>query len=254
MVRKNALFWGMTIVCAVMVALGLALPGPAQAGPAASPPHCVTGTFTENSGNGPTFHHVSFCDMTSNTNYMIVDGSALQNKAVIFGSHAGQTVSQFAALGHTAAGLSALKQCFGHNGVTTPGLIMGDCIFQPSGLGGALYWSFNESSFNWDKHPGSNLDWVEASTVHMAPDANPVNNKHDFWTGIARTGGNFCSVINPGYNEEPTMCAFPGQPAHVMSARQAASYEQFEQAMEAANIPDCAWSMTIESSQCDVDS
>jgi hypothetical protein len=150
--------------------------------------------------------------------------------------------------------LPNLAGCFGHEGEQLSGLIAYECIFQPSGLGGALYWSANEANFNWDKHPGTGLDWVEASTVHLTPDSNPVNNKHDFWVGIARTGGNFCSVINPGYNEEPTMCAFPGQPAHVMSARQQASYDQFEAAMEAANIPDCSWSMTIESSQCDIDS
>lgn len=244
LIRYALVLLGVMSLLAVSTGAGVAL----TAGTHDSPPHCTTGTFTENSGNGPTFHHVSFCDMTSNTNTMIVDGSPLQNRAVIFGSVTSHKLTA------VTPALSSLSQCFGHDGIKAPGLIMGECIFQPSGLGGALYWSFNESDFNWDKHPGSNLDWVEASTVHVAADANPPNFKHDFWVGIARTGGNFCSVINPGYNQEPTTCAFPGQPAHVMSVRQQASYDQFEAAMEAANIPDCAWSMTIESSQCDIDS
>ena len=154
-----------------------------------------------------------------------------------------------------ASSSSNLAGCFNHEGVQlSSGLIAYECIFQPPNLGGALYWSANESNFNWDKHPGDGLDWVEASTVHVTTDSNPVNNKHDFWVGIARTGGNFCSVINPGYDQHPTQCAFPGQPAHTMSTRQQASYDQFAAAMQAANIPDCAWSMTIESTQCDVDS
>lgn len=242
-----------SIVSAILLG-GALLAGAATTVNAEPVPHCQVVTFSENSGNGPTYKHVQFCDVNSRTNYMIVDGGSLQNKAVIFGSHVKNTVTSTPLALTASSALTGIAGCWGNNGVQLgPGLIGYECINQ-SGPGGALYWSANEANFNWDKHPSDGLDWVEASTVHLTPDSNPVNNKHDFWVGIARTGGNFCSVINPGYDMHPTMCAFPGQPAHVMSARQQQSYDQFAQSMVAANVPDCAWSMTIESTQCDIDS
>ena len=149
------------------------------------------------------------------------------------------------------ASSSPLAACFGHNGTELLNHIAYECIAQPSGLGGALYWSVNESSFNWDKHPGSGLDWVEASTLHPAPDANPPTYKQSFWVGIGRNHI-FCTVIGPGYGQHPTQCEENGM-THVMTAKQQASYDQFAAAMVAANLPDCAWSMTISSDQCDID-
>lgn len=151
-----------------------------------------------------------------------------------------------------ASGGNSLAGCFGHNGTQLSGLIAYECIFQPSGLGGALYWSANESNINWDKHPGAGLDWVEASTIYPTPDANPPNTRQSFWVGIAHQGV-FCSVIDPGYDQHPTQCEENGR-VHNMSARQQASYNQFAAAMTALNPPDCAWSETIVSSQCDIDS
>lgn len=156
------------------------------------------------------------------------------------------------AFAQPAPGLPSLAGCFGHHGVQLSSHIAYECIAQPSGLGGALYWSVNESNFNWDKHPGAGLDWVEASTLHPAPDANPPNTRQAFWVGIAHQG-TFCTVIGPGYDQHPTQCEENGQ-VHTMTSRQQASYDQFAAAMVAAKVPDCAWSMTIGSDQCDIDS
>jgi hypothetical protein len=149
-------------------------------------------------------------------------------------------------------GLPNLAGCFGHEGIQITGFIAYECVFQPPGLGGALYWSANESNFNWNKHPGSGLLWVEASTVHVATDTNPPNTIHSFWVGIANHG-TFCTVIGPGYDQHPTKCEINGA-IQTMTSQQQASYNQFAAAMAAAHLPDCAWSMTAESSQCDIDS
>ena len=145
-----------------------------------------------------------------------------------------------------------LAGCFGHNGIHASGLIMYECIFQPPGLGGALYWSANESQFLWDKHPGTGLDWVAAATLHPATDANPPNTAQAFWVGIKHNRV-YCTVINPGYDQHPTRCEENGR-VHPMTAKQQASYDQFAAAMTAANLPDCAWSMTASSNACDIDS
>lgn len=150
----------------------------------------------------------------------------------------------------TTAGLPDLAGCFGHHGVQLSTHIAYECIDQ-SVAGGALYWSANESNFNWDKHPAQGLDWVEASTLHPASDANPPNNRQSFWVGIAHNGA-FCTVINPGYDQHPTQCEADGV-VHLMTAKQQASYDAFAAAMASANLPDCAWSMTIVSDQCDID-
>jgi hypothetical protein len=145
--------------------------------------------------------------------------------------------------------------CFGHPGVqaaNSNGPLIGyECVYQPPGDGGALYWSANESNLNWDKHPGPGLLWVEASTLYPTPDANPPNTVKAFWVGIAHDG-TFCSVINPGYHQHPTQCAVNGN-IQTMTPVQQASYNQFAKAMTDANVPDCAWSMTIVSDQCDID-
>lgn len=253
----------MTIATALLLG-GSIITGATVAG-ADNPPHCTTGVFTENSGNGPTYHNVHYCSVNRFTNYMIVDGGPLQNGATIFGQHVSDpnkvnTASTLAALVSGAPlsrtvvnSLPNLAGCFNQHGVQLSTHISYECIDQ-SVPGGALYWSANESNFNWDKHPDSGLLWLEASTLHPATDANPPNNKQAFWVGIGHQGS-FCSVVNPGYNEEPTMCALPGQLAHTMTARQQATYDQFESSMESINnIPDCAWSMTIVSDQCDIDS
>lgn len=168
--------------------------------------------------------------------------------------------------------------CFGHNGVVISGHIAHECLVQPADLGGALYWSANESNFNWDKHPASGLLWTEASTLYPTPDANPANPYQDFWVGIAHAGGTFCTVINPGYDQKPTLCEFAvlltasnkascsaiidpgsGQPkvcetVKIMDTRRQDSYNQLAAAITAAKVPDCAWSMTVSSSACDIDS
>ena len=234
----------------MLTTLGLTLSGSSSASVADPVPHCVVGTFTENSGNGPTYHNVKYCNLTNNTNNLIVDGSPLQNKAVIFG----QTVAALTAQTMTKTqvnSLPSLAGCFGHHGVQLSTHIAYECIDQ-SVSGGALYWSANESNFNWDKHPDNGLLWVEASTLHPTSDANPPNNKQAFWVGIGHQGA-FCTVINPGYNQHPTQCEVNGA-VHTMTKVQQASYNAFAAAMQSANLPDCAWSMTIVSDQCDVDS
>jgi hypothetical protein len=150
-----------------------------------------------------------------------------------------------------AASLPSLKGCFGHHGVQLSTHIAYECIDQ-SVSGGALYWSANEASFNWDKHPADGLDWVEASTLHPTPDSNPVNRFQAFWVGIGHNGA-FCTVINPGYDQHPTQCEINGV-THTMTTKQQASYDAFASAMNSIGIPDCAWSQTIVSDQCDIDS
>lgn len=150
-----------------------------------------------------------------------------------------------------ANSLPSLAGCFGHHGTQLSTHIAFECIDQ-SVSGGALYWSANEANFNWDKHPADGLLWVEASTLHPTPDSNPPNTKQAFWVGIGHQG-TFCSVINPGYDQHPTQCEINGV-VQTMSSRQQASYDAFAAAMKSANLPDCAWSMTIVSDQCDVDS
>lgn len=153
----------------------------------------------------------------------------------------------------TTGSLSRIPQCWNHNGINASGLIMYECISQPSGLGGALYWSANEANFNWDKHPGSGLLWVEASTLRVTTDTNPPNNKQAFWVGIGHQGS-FCTVIDPGYDQHPTQCEENGV-IHTMTAVQQASYDQFAASMVATGVPDCAWSMTVQpdEAQCDID-
>lgn len=140
---------------------------------------------------------------------------------------------------------------FGHPCVQMSGKIAYECVYQPPN-GNALYWSANESNINWDKHPNTGLDWVEASTLHIATDTNPPNNRHAFWVGIAHQGV-FCTVINPGEGQHPTQCEENGR-IHPMSTRQQASYNSFIATLEQAGIPACAYSMTIDTSQCDIDS
>ena len=156
----------------------------------------------------------------------------------------------FGTAGASSNGLPSLTGCFGHHGVQLGTHIAYECIDQ-SVPGGALYWSANESNFNWDKHPSDGLLWVEASTLHPTPDANPPNTKQAFWVGIGHQGA-FCTVINPGYGEHPTQCEINGV-VQTMSNRQQASYDEFAAAMTSANLPDCAWSQTIVSDQCDID-
>lgn len=147
------------------------------------------------------------------------------------------------------ASLPDLPGCFNHHGVQLSTHLAYECIDQ-SVAGGALYWSANLADFNWDKHPASGLDWVEASTIIPEPTANPPQNRQAFWVGIAHNRS-FCTVIDPGYDQHPTQCEVDGA-IHTMTARQQASYDAFAAAMTAAKVPDCAWSQTISSSQCNV--
>lgn len=178
-------------------------------------------------------------------------------------------------------GLSTSPGCWNYNGVQMSGLIGYECISQPSNLGGALYWSANEADINGDKHPGSGLLWVESSTLHPTSDSNPPNPYQDFWVGIAHEGGTFCTVINPGYDQKPTLCEFTtlltaanqascsavvdpgsGQPkvcvtVKIMSPRRQASYDQYANSVKATSrYPDCGWSMVVQpdQAQCDIDS
>jgi len=157
--------------------------------------------------------------------------------------------------GPVTAGIGSPPGCFGHRGIQITGFIAYECLAEPAGLGGALYWSVNESDINWDKHPGAGLLWVEASTLHPAPDAKPVNSYQDFWVGIARAGGAFCTVINPGYDQHPTQCEHDGI-TRTMSTRQQDSYNQFIASLRASGIPTCAWSQTVTADEaaCDIDS
>lgn len=236
------------------VLLGLGITASTSAGATAEPvPSCHSATFSENSGQGPTYKHVHFCDaLKAGVNNLIVDGGPLKSGATVFGSHVTASPATKAA---SLTGASPIAGCWNHNGIQASGLIMYECISQPSGLGGALYWSANEADFNWDKHPGSGLLWVEASTLRPTSDSNPVNTYQDFWTGIALPGGAFCTVINPGYDQHPTQCEVNGK-IKTMDARRQASYDQFAAAMVATNVPDCAWSMTVQpdEAQCDIDS
>lgn len=148
-----------------------------------------------------------------------------------------------------ANSLPNLAGCFNHHGVQLSTHVAYECIDQ-SVAGGALYWSHNLNNFNWDKHPADGLDWVEASTLTPNATSNPPQNFQAFWVGIGH-GKNFCTVIDPGYDQHPTQCEIGGVP-HTMTAKQQASYDAFATAMGSINLPDCAWSMTISSSQCDV--
>ena len=145
---------------------------------------------------------------------------------------------------------TTLTGCFGHKGIDITGFVAYECVYQPSGLGGALYWSVNLNNFNWDKHPGSGLLWVEASTLVPNAGTNPPNDKQAFWVGIGHQG-DFCTVINPGFGQNPTQCEIDGV-IQTMTDTQQASYNQFVAAMTAADLPDCAWSQTITSPPCNI--
>lgn len=145
---------------------------------------------------------------------------------------------------------TTLAGCFGHKGVDITGFVAYECVYQPSGLGGALYWSVNLNNFNWDKHPGSGLLWVEASTLVPNAGSNPPNDKQAFWVGIGHQG-DFCTVISPGFGQNPTQCEIDGV-IQTMTDTQQASYNQFVAAMTSADLPDCAWSQTISSSACNI--
>lgn len=61
----------------------------ALGGPGEVPPHCQHAVIMENSGNGPRYRAV-ICDALRDSDgegwFLIVDGSPLQNGAVIIGS------------------------------------------------------------------------------------------------------------------------------------------------------------------------
>jgi hypothetical protein len=264
MVRKHLA----VVVATAAVALGVSGAVAGQAGEPASACHPVL--FTPGSNN----HQTKVCrdqiqlapvkppagqerQFTGDGVTRPVTGVALFANQVPRRSSAQDVAVAKAALANrlTTLRLTPPAGCFGHSGIqgaTSNGpLIAYECVYQPSGDGGALYWSANESNFNWDKHPGPGLLWVEASTLYLTPDANPPNTVKAFWVGIANNG-TFCSVINPGYDQHPTQCAVNGT-IQTMTPVQQASYNQFAKAMTDANVPDCAWSMTIVSDQCDID-
>ena len=172
----------------------------------------------------------------------------------------------------SASAGSSLPGCFGHDGTQLGKHIAYECIFQPPHLGGALYWSANESNFNWNKHPGTGLLWVEASTLHPTPDANPPNPFQVFWVGIPVTVNSFnrivpttviapappnayfCNVIDPGVSNNPTQCEVEGN-VQTMPTQVQDSYNQFAATMKAANLPFCAWSdhPVPNENACDID-
>ena len=171
----------------------------------------------------------------------------------------GQTVQQAMAsqtlTRAQANSLPSLKGCFDYHGVQLSTHVAYECINQ-SVSGGALYWSHNLNSYNWDKHPADGLDWVEAATIVPNATSNPPQNFQAFWVGIGH-GQDFCTVINPGYDQHPTQCETNGN-VHAMTSKQQASYDAFAAAMDSlatdngGNLPPCAWSRTISSSACDV--
>lgn len=149
--------------------------------------------------------------------------------------------------------LPNLAGCFGHHGVQLSTHVAYECIDQ-SVSGGALYWSQNLNNENWDKHPASGLDWVEASTIHPNANSNPPTSFQAFWVGIGHNK-NFCTVVNPGAGQHPTQCEIAGV-IHTMTSKQQASYDAFIKAIESVTpaIPDCAYSMTEVSKACDIES
>lgn len=145
------------MLCAAIVALlvlitvGLT----AASALAENPPHCQPVTFTENSGNGPTYH-VQICGalktaLAAHHWQLIVDGSPLQNGAVIFGQQI-PTAPLWAALADYPNPNSEGWHCVqdGH-------LYSFDCISEYGFTYGGL-WAFLTSLY---RHPNPSTDYVD---------------------------------------------------------------------------------------------
>lgn len=132
--------------CAAITALCATVASSAGADPR---PACHSVTLTENSGNGPTYRHVHFCDaLKPGVNYLIVDGGPLKSGATVFGSHASPSPSPSAVADYpNPNGPDWHCQEDGH-------LYSWDCITSSGFLYGGM-WAFVSSFY---EHPNPITD------------------------------------------------------------------------------------------------
>lgn len=146
-------------------------------------PHCTVGTLTENSGQGPTFHHVHFCDFTSSTNYVIVDGSKLQRGAVLFGSTNTAKAPKVAPVTAVNRPVKPLIEYTNPNGThwhcfdLHPGFVAWNCISGFGYLYGDLWAGINDLY----QHPSPDTNLVVGDTYFNPYFANGIPASDPQW-------------------------------------------------------------------------
>jgi hypothetical protein len=196
---------------------GLALPS-ASASVAEQPPTCHTVTFEQNSGVGPNFHGVKLCDYRPGDTALIVDGSKLQNGAVIFGGGApAVATTATAATAATARGPGHIAGCFGNRGVEFGTFSAWLCEVKLGGdPSGSLYFTPSVDDGLNGANPGGQMVWYK---LHAAPNAFYVweNYSEPWGTGDSpRANGRIialdegpagqCILNWPSWTVTPTEC------------------------------------------------